>query len=208
MTVIDLSHLFDEKTELWPGTEPNKIFRKASIEENGYLDHQFVISGHTATHIDAPAHFLANGRLLDDYPISQFVGQAQVIDVSSSKERKIRLEQPVRVDPDTEFALLHTGWSEQWGTKSYYGEFNYLSEDLAEELSKLQLKGVGIDTPSSDPIDSETFPAHHFLLGAGFILIENLCNLKSLVGRKFLFSCLPLSVKGIEGSPVRAVAIL
>ena len=80
MTVIDLSHQFDQYTALWPGTEPNKIIRKASIDKDGYLDHQYVLSGHTATHIDTPAHFIANGKLLNDYKAEQFVGLAQVID--------------------------------------------------------------------------------------------------------------------------------
>ena len=84
MTVIDLSHQFDQNTLLWPGTEPNKIIPKASVAKNGYMDHQLVLSGHTGTHIDTPAHFLDGGKLLDDYAAEDFIGQGQVIDVSNS----------------------------------------------------------------------------------------------------------------------------
>jgi kynurenine formamidase len=46
------------------------------------------------------------------------------------------------------------------------------------------------------------------LFGAGLILIENLTGLEQLIGKPFLFSCLPLKLDQGDGSPVRAVAIL
>jgi kynurenine formamidase len=49
---------------------------------------------------------------------------------------------------------------------------------------------------------------HTALLRNNVILIENLKNLDQLIGRHFLFSCLPLNIKSGDGSPVRAVAML
>ena len=54
-----------------------------------------------------------------------------------------------------------------------------------------------------------SLPAHKALLGAGLVIIENLRNLGALpppVGRGFLFLCLP--VLGLDGSPVRAAALV
>ncbi len=70
------------------------------------------------------------------------------------------------------------------------------------------LKGVGFDAISADPVGPPPYPNHVASFGAGTILIENLEGLGPLVGRRFLFSCLPLSFEHADGSPVRAVAIL
>ena len=40
------------------------------------------------------------------------------------------------------------------------------------------------------------------------ISIENLTGLGDLVGKRFLFSCLPLKLLEADGCPVRAVAVL
>ncbi|MFH2114634.1 MAG: hypothetical protein ABIJ86_09030 [Spirochaetota bacterium] len=49
---------------------------------------------------------------------------------------------------------------------------------------------------------------HKILLGAGLVIVENPCNLATLQGKGFNFSCLPLRIKDSEGSPVRAVGML
>ena len=37
---------------------------------------------------------------------------------------------------------------------------------------------------------------------------ENLCNLKQVAGREFMYIGLPLKIRGGSGSPIRAVAVL
>ena len=83
-----------------------------------------------------------------------------------------------------------------------------LHEDAATYLSSFNLKGIGSDTISFDPVDSWELPVHHILLSKGLILIENLVNLKSLPKHNFAFSCFPLKIKNGDGSPVRAVGIV
>lgn len=70
------------------------------------------------------------------------------------------------------------------------------------------LKGVGIDAPSFDEVDSEPLPIHRCLLGAGLVLIENLTALDRLGNGNFLLSVLPLPIAGAEACPVRAVAVI
>ncbi len=104
--------------------------------------------------------------------------------------------------------LLHTGWSQFWGTEDYFGNFPVLHPDAATYLSAFNLKGIGSDTISFDPVDSVELPVHHILLSAGIILIENLVNLNKLPQHDFTFSCFPLNIKNGDGSPVRAVGIV
>ena len=70
------------------------------------------------------------------------------------------------------------------------------------------MAGFGVDAISVDPVGAETLTVHHTLLEAGLILVENLTNLDRLPGRPFHFSALPLNLRGGDGSPVRAVALI
>jgi len=83
-----------------------------------------------------------------------------------------------------------------------------LSTDAAEWLAERNLKGVGFDAISVDPVGSTAFTNHFVFFRAGMICIENLTGLAPLAGQRFLFSCLPLKLAEADGSPVRAVAIL
>lgn len=68
------------------------------------------------------------------------------------------------------------------------------------------LSGIGMDAGSADAAGSHELPAHRALLGAGLIIVENLRGLGQLPRQGFDFFCLPLL--GLDGSPVRAAALL
>ena len=79
---------------------------------------------------------------------------------------------------------------------------------MADALALQKLKGVGLDAPSADSRDSQTLPAHHTLLNAEVLIIENLCALDRVLQKRFTLAAFPLKIKQADGSPLRAVAIL
>ncbi len=64
---------------------------------------------------------------------------------------------------------------------------------------------VGVDTTS---VDHPPFEAHLALLGAGVLIVENLTNLDALPSDVFQFIATPLKIRGRDGSPVRAIALI
>jgi len=92
------------------------------------------------------------------------------------------------------------------GSERYYREWSYLSPELAELLAGAQLKGVGLDTPSLDPLHDHA--AHDICAPAGMINLENLANLGALPARGFTLLVMPLKLQGTEASPVRALAVV
>jgi len=52
------------------------------------------------------------------------------------------------------------------------------------------------------------YPCHSVCAEKGVNHLENLCNLDKLVGKRSIFTALPLKIRGGTGSPLRAVAIL
>ena len=74
----------------------------------------------------------------------------------------------------SEFVLFKTGWSRFWGTNDYFKNFPTLTKEGVKYLLDFQLKGIGFDAISADPIDSTDYEIHLAILGKGLIIIENL----------------------------------
>lgn len=87
--------------------------------------------------------------------------------------------------------------------------FPVLSKVACSWLINFELKGVGLDVISIDPVDDTLdLINHRIVLGKGMVIIENLTNLDLIGDELFTFSCLPLKIENADGSPVRAIAIL
>jgi len=143
--------------------------------------------------------------------ISAFAGKALIVDCSSLQEGDIIqlqvIEDAVVLD-ENDFIIFYTGWSKKWGAEDYFGNYPVISQDLANKLAGSNIKGIGLDVISIDPVDSKDKVNHKIILAAGKIIIENLTNLEQLLNKQFTLSCFPLNIKDGDGSPVRAVAII
>ena len=207
--LIDLSHIIEAGMPVFPGSVSPKISQIATVGRDGYLEHLVSFYTHTGTHIDTPAHIFSNGNSIEAYTCDKFYGSAAVVDCQHAEFIEKDMVQKVYDEsgkPD--FLLFYSSWSDNWGSEAYFIDFPVLTHDAAGFLSDLPLKGVGIDAISLDPLNDEDLPNHKALLGKEIILIENLRGLKQLLNKAFYFSCQPLKIKGAEGCPVRAIAIL
>ena len=211
MKIIDLSYPLNTNMPVYPGTMPAELTDISEFEQDGHREKKLVINSHTGTHIDAPAHMMRDGKFLDELPVSTYFGKAMVINVEAEPNRAIpeKWIKNVQKDSRLDFILFKTGWAEYWGTDKYFDDFKYPSIQLANSLVRLNLKGIGIDVSSVDPVGADSYDVHYTLLGAGIVLIENLTGLDQLPeNTMFDFSCFPLKIQQADGSPVRAVAIL
>ncbi len=204
MPLIDLTHTIRSGMPVYPGDPTSPAIVRES--EHGAGSHQSSsvrLGCHTGTHIDLPLHFRAGEPSLEAFPAERCVGPAVVVD---APEGEIPASVLDGIDlAGIDFVLLRTGWERHWGGDRYYDGWPFLAPALAERLAAARLKGVGLDTPSIDPGDSET--CHRLLAAAGMINIENLAHLQRLpVGRPVRLWVLPLRLDGAEASPVRAVA--
>ncbi len=211
MKVIDLTHGISQDMPVYPGTEPPLIITGCSIDDIGFLEKKITFYSHTGTHVDAPAHLLKNGKSLDTLPINHFFGKAVLLNLENMDDQTIDLN---KLKPyqdlirKAEFLLIQTGWSQFWGTETYFFNYPVLSLQVADWLTSFNLKGIGFDVISADKADSKDFQIHKIFLQKDIIIIENLTDLKKLPCHQFLFSCFPLSFEDADGSPVRAVAYI
>ena len=209
--ILDLTHTISPEMPVYPGTPNPRLFPAARLDQHGYRETQISMVSHTGTHMDAPRHILREGSSLDQLPPSQFCGRAAIVDVSKLGEGAVITAEFLKAQNgellNADFVLLYTGWEKKWCTPSFLEErYPVLDEEAARYLVSCGLKGVGVDCISVDPIDTETYPVHHVLLGGGLVIVENLC-LKKVVGRQdVMFFALPLKYAGADGAPVRAIA--
>lgn len=212
MNIIDLTHRITPDMPVYPGTEGPKFTPASTYERDGFKETLLSMYTHTGTHMDPPAHLYAGRTTLDQFPVSQFIGSAVVIDCSALRAgERIPLEF-VKRNPaaqEAEFVLFHTGWSRYWGRAEYFGDYPCISGEVADYLLESRKKGVGLDTIGLDPIADENLTLHKKLfLHHEMVIIENLKNLELLGDRRFTLCALPLRHVDADGSPVRAVALL
>jgi kynurenine formamidase len=207
MELTDLTHPIYDGMPVFPGEKGPALRQLATIGENGYRVKWMEMGSHTGTHIDAPAHLLPEGKTLDQYPVSHFRGKAAIISVPEGIHT-IGLSCLQAFQPEisaSEFILLRSGWSKYWGNPGYFSGFPVLSGEAARWLTGFEIKGIGLDTISADPVTSQSLPVHHILLRAGLIIIENLCFPEDFQATTGILHIFPLLVTEADGSPVRAV---
>lgn len=211
MNVVDLSHFITESMSVYPGSGPPRIVDACTVVKNGFAEKLLSLYSHTGTHIDAPGHILAGAATLDKLAVEHFLGPGCVLNVSGGKGTQIEINDLKKEEERiaaAEFVLLHSGWAKYWGDSRYFTAYPVLTAAAAHWLAGFNLKGIGMDMISPDPMDSASLATHKVFFEKNMVIVENLANLEMLIGKEFLFSCLPLKIAAGDGSPVRAVAIL
>ncbi len=179
----------------------------------GYASKLVLISDHGGTHLDAPFHFFEQGETIDEVPLETTFGEAVLIDVS-----KRELNQPVTArmlqarleETNTQVKrgdiVLIRAWPNEWNDPGFHHVAG-LDISAAKWLRAQGVKSVGVDLANADTSSDMGRPSHLELLGNGIGIMENLTNLDKLSKTRFHFMGIPLKIKGLSGSPIRAVAV-
>ena len=211
MKVIDLTHIIDENMPVYPGTEAPVFAQANTYEKDGFKETKISMFTHTGTHIDPPAHLYSGRTTLEQFPISQFIGKALVIDCRELKEGDAitmnQLQPYAEKLGQADFLLFHLGWDKRWGTEEYFGDYPCIDDGVMQFILDSNYKGIGFDVIGLDPIADENLTRHKKLFKTKDIVnIENLCNLEQCGEDLIWFSCYPLKLNQCDGSPIRAVA--
>jgi len=212
MKVIDLSNTIESNMLIYPGDIAPTVEPFSSVEESGAAIAKLILGTHTGTHVDAPTHILKKGKAVHKIPLTKFVGEAWVFDFSY-KTAGTGLEEEDLKDKSNvhsgDIVLCYTGLSEYSNNEDLRTRYVYISESAALWFVKKKVKAVGIDSLSVERFGSVDYFVHKTLLMNGITIIENLSNnLKFLAEKKVFFVAAPLKLKGQDGSPVRAFAVI
>lgn len=190
MKIIDISReLFS--TPAYPGDPIPKrdIVRRMSVGDSCNLS-GFYTGCHHATHVDAPLHFVEDGKSIDRVNLAAFTGRCTVVEAQGI----ITGADMDGILPKCEKIILFKGDGQA-----------FLSASAAFAISDAGITLVGTDAQSIET-DDDTHPAHKQLLGAEIPILEGLDLSKTEAGDYYLMA-LPLFIAGAEASPVRAVLL-
>lgn len=190
MKIIDISReLFSAKT--YPGDPVPKrdIVRRIDMGDSCNLS-GFYSCCHSATHIDAPLHFIDGGETIDRIDLTRCIGPCTVVEATGI----ITGEDIDRLPPETEKRILFKGN----GTA-------FLSQSAAFAIAQAGFLLVGTDAQSIGPQNGEAEP-HRELLGAKIPILEGL-DLSAVQPGVYQLEALPLLLGGAEAAPARAVLI-
>ncbi len=185
---------------VYPGDPRVELAAVATLAKDGFAVTDLHIGTHTGTHIDAAAHMIESGKRLDEYALERFLARGVCIDVHDGFTAESIAQQ---LHSDGLAVCFYTGASEYFYEERYWHDYLVPDEATVRLLIDRKVALAGIDAGSFD-ID-EDFLVHKALLGADILLIENLANLRPLIGKQFDLYALPLKVAG-DGAPVRVIA--
>lgn len=142
---------------------------------------------HNGTHIDAPFHFLPDGKTVDQLALEVFVGDCFVArhkgDVTA---------------PDAEAILRRAGGAERI---LIAGQATVTAE-AAQVFAAGAIKLLGNESQTVGP-ESAPMQVHLILLGSGVALLEGVV-LKDIPEGQYFLSAAPLKLGGADGAPCRA----
>lgn len=188
--IIDISQeVFS--CNVYPGDPKPEVCKLQSIEDDElYNLSAFSMCAHNGTHVDAPSHFLKNGKTIDQIGLEAFVGDCFVknydgyIDENEAKEILRCAE-----EAGAKERILISGNA-------------VVTEEAAEVFARAKIKLLGNESQTVGP-EEAPMSVHLILLRAEVVLLEGIV-LKDVPDGKYFLCAAPLNLAGCEGAPCRA----
>ena len=182
--------------QVYPG-DPAPEKEMLSIMENGDLYNltAFSMCAHNGTHIDAPFHFLKDGKTVDAIGLEAFVGMAYVAEhqgIVSGNDAAEIIKKAEKQNPEAAKRILIKGDAE-------------VSLEAAQIFASAEILLLGNESQTVGPEDAP-MEVHLMLLSANVILLEGI-RLSEVSEGVYFLNAAPLNLSGADGSPCRALLI-
>lgn len=199
---IDITQPLNEHIAHWPEDEPFHYETPVTKEMSGSVNiGKITTSTHTGTHIDAPFHFMNDGKRILDLDINRFIGPCIVLDIGEVDTIDREALESAGITK-TERLLIKTVLPNN--PQHFPEEVPGITQDGAACMKEYGVQLIGVDVPSVDPITSKTLDGHHALYENDIYILENVM-LDHVETGYYEMVALPLALEESDGSPTRAV---
>ena len=182
--------------EVYPGDPvPEKTALKSMQEGEVYNLTAFSMCAHNGTHIDAPFHFIKDGKTVDEICLETFVGMAYVAEhhgIITCNDAAEIIEKAKKQSPEATKRILIKGDVE-------------VSLEAAKVFASSDILLLGNEPQTIGP-QNAPMAVHLTLLGANVVLLEGI-RLGEVYEGVYFLNAVPLNLSGADGSPCRAVLI-
>jgi arylformamidase len=207
MKIHDITLPISPAMPVWPGDPPVTLEQIESMDRGAHANvTRLDMSAHTGTHVDAPHHFLNDGRTVENLPLDVLTGPALVVQLPDELDLVTAAAlEAASIPAGTERLLLRTRNSHLWARRQtdFFPSFVGISADGAEWLVRRGLRLVGMDYLSVAPF-RQSEATHRILLAAGIVLLEG-ADLHTVPPGAYELYCLPLKLLGSDGAPARVI---
>ena len=155
----------------------------------------FNMCAHNGTHVDAPFHFINEGRTIDQVDIDRFVGYCYV----ASHDGYITAEDAKKIMDRAKDAAGDTDCYNRILVK---GEAT-MTEEAAKVFADNKIKLFGNESQTVGPLDAP-MDVHLIMLGAEIVLLEGI-RLSEVDDGVYLLNAAPINLGGADGAPCRAI---
>lgn len=190
MRIIDISQEILSCTVYPDDPHPEAVPLRRMSEGEVYNLTAFSMCTHNGTHVDAPFHFIRDGKTIEQLPLEAFVGPCYLVrrhgELTATDAHSILEE--ARIAGAAEKILIA-------------GDA-VVTTEAAEVFAAAKIDLIGVESPSVGPVEAP-MAVHLVLLRAGVVLLEGLVLNEVAEGRYFL-NAAPLNIAGSDGSPCRA----
>ncbi len=204
MTFYDVTVPISNAMITWPSDPAVSITGTSLISRGDFCNlSELKIGSHCGTHIDAPSHFLENGRTIDQLALENLIGEATVFEFKNKENIDVSDIKQLQFD-NVKRVLFKTVNSSYWKFSTFKKDFVYLTKDAAQYLVDKGIRLVGVDYLSVEKFESQLAETHHTLLRNDVIILEGL-DLSNVERGRYELIALPLKIKDGDGSPARVV---
>jgi arylformamidase len=204
MKIIDISWPITERMTEYKNRQSVKFIPLKEYVSDGVRETEIRMHAHTGTHVDAPSHFIADGKDTDGVELHTMIGSCTVLDFTHVQE-KINEGDINSISAATSILLFKTKNSSVSADAPFDPNFVYISQAAAQALVNRNIQCVGFDYLGIER-NQPQHETHELLLQHNVTIIEGLRLAAVQPGNYFLY-CLPLAVVSIDAAPARAVLI-
>ena len=209
MRIYDVTVTISAETPIYKGDPGVEITSFKAIAAGSSANvSQISIGVHTATHIDAPNHFIDGAKRIHEIDPAKLIGPCRVI---AMPENVIAIE-PEHVGniDGVERVIFKTQNSSFWSEpeRGFRTDFSYLTPATAKLLADQDIVLVGIDYLSIEKSGSPGHPVHITLLEKEIVILEGV-DLREVPPGDYDLICAPLKYDGAtgDGSPARTFLV-
>ena len=157
---------------------------------------------HNGTHVDAPYHFIGDGKTIDQVDLKRFIGYAYVAshegDLTADDAEAIinrarkASENSLNSECDCYYRILVKGAAT-------------VTEDAAKVFADNKILLFGNESQTVGPMDAP-MAVHLIMLGGEIVLLEGI-RLGEVDEGVYFLNAAPINLGGSDGAPCRAVLI-
>ncbi|MBR6642492.1 MAG: cyclase family protein [Lachnospiraceae bacterium] len=204
MKIYDISQEVFSCT-VFPGDpSPQKEIMMSMNDGSLYNLSALHMCAHNGTHVDAPYHFIENGKTIEQVSLEKFVGLCYVAEHDGIVTAEDATEILRKAETASKGCPL-TGDTDSASKRILIKGNAEVSAEAARVFSDEGVLLVGNESQTVGP-ENAPMEVHLILLGAEVVLLEGI-RLAKVPEGVYLLNAAPLNLGGADGAPCRAILL-